>query len=174
MFGNFGLLAQALFGCALVALGIYVFWRVARVATGLARRVDPGLPLFDSEEQPTETLFARVEGVDETNPDGTPRQELLRHCNLGDPLVLALAAAHADAGAQVHVLHARGGQLGRLDARSAAAVAASLERGLRVEATVAGLTARMGLPHSRELRAKITRALPGAAAHSWRGAPDVG
>ncbi len=159
---------------ALVALGIYAFWRVARRAGGLDRTADPGVPLFDSPGRPSETLFARLEGGEERNEDGIDHQVLIARCALGQPLLLRRTLARWNAPARVLACLEDGPALGWLPEAAGEAVAASLQRGLRVEAVVADLRGRVGLPMVRELYVKITLETPSGAAGPRRGQPAVG
>lgn len=156
---------------AAIAFGIWVFWRVARVATGLSRSSDPGVPLFDSETLPTETFFARLEGTEGVNPDGTARQELLRHCVVGEPLRLELQAAIRDLPERVEVSAGAGSPLGWLDASSSHIVASCLHKGRRAEAAVADVTGRIGLPWGRTLTVKVTMEMVPRTTPSWDGVP---
>lgn len=158
---------------AAIALGIWVFWRVARVATGLSRSADPGVPLFESEDYPTETRFVRLAGTDGLNPDGTPRQELLRHCVVGEPLWLELQPATHNGPERVLVVLDDGGPLGWLDDTAAPAVAACLHKGRHVEVAVADVSGRIGLPWGRTLTVKITLEVTPRGAGPWHGLPPA-
>ena len=171
--GSAGTLTVLLW-CVLIALGIYAFWRAARVAGGLDRTADPGVPLFDAPGRPSETLFARLEGAQERNEDGSERQALIPRCSLGQPLLLRPTAARWNAPARVLACLEDGPALGWLPEAAGEAVAGSLQRGLRVEAVVADLSGRMGLPLVRELTLKITLETPTGGAGARRGQPAVG
>jgi len=174
VYGLNGALVPVLLWVGGIALSVYAFWRAARIATGLARRADPGVPLFESDAHPTQTVFVRLEGVAERNADGTSRQELIRRCVQGEPLRLEHQPPHWDEPERVGVFAMQGGQLGWLDSATGAAVGAGLERGLRAEATVAELTMGAGAPWGRDLVTKITYELPARAAQPWRGGPATG
>ena len=171
--GSAGALTVLLW-CLLIALGIYGFWRAARRAGGLDRTADPDVPLFDAPGRPSETLFARLEGAQERNEDGSERQALIPRCSLGQPLLLRRSAARWNAPARVLACLEEGPAVGWLPEAAGEAVAASLQRGLRVEAVVADQRGRMGLPTVRELFVKITLEPPTGGGGTRRGQPAVG
>lgn len=173
MSGAGGTLMAVLAWSVAIAIGVWLFWRVARVATGLARSADPDVPLFESEGFPTETLFVRLEGTDGLNPDGTSRQDLLRGCVVGEPLRLELQAATRDAPEQVAVYLEEGGPVGWLSESAGAGVAACLRKGRRAEAAVADVSGRIGLPWGRTLTVKVTLEISPHTVQPWHGLPPA-
>jgi hypothetical protein len=167
-------LLPVLLTLAAIALGIYVFWRAARIAGGLDRTADPDVPLFDSPGHPSETRFAMLEGVEDRNEDGRERQLLIGRCAVGQPLRLQRAPARWNAPERVLACLDDGTPLGWLPEAIGADVAASLQRGLRAEAVVADLRARAAVPFVRELYVKITRESNPGGAVARRGQPAIG
>ncbi len=156
---------QALFWIIAIGAVCYAFWRFLRNAAGLAAAVDPDRPLFESATRPTHTIFARLEGVTDTNADGTDRQDVIGSCILGERLRLEREHPAGDEEARVRISRQDGDVIGYLPASAAADVANALHRGQRAEGAIAEITRQARFRRGRGVVAKITMERPGPARH---------
>jgi hypothetical protein len=105
-----------LFGSALILVGLFGMIEIAIRQWRRPIAVDPLVDVFRPEASPSlaptdEDLEMVVVRERETNPDGRPRQEIIKELQIGDPVVLLPEAQSAEGRNEIRVV-ATGGTIG--------------------------------------------------------------
>ena len=117
------------------------------------------------------TFHTKVAGVSHANPDGTPRQSLIKNrCRVGDEVRLAPEPGNPHDRDAIAVHHATGGQLGYLSAELAASLRRDVKAGRRLRGVISDVTGGTRDRPTRGVNLLVAVSDPGASEDQIRDA----